>query len=611
MYSSTDANGTQKNSDTSDSWMFISGTIALMLVTPVLWLYEIVFLGNTITYTTLLWPKPQDIEIIYAMSFLLIVLFYLQIAHRRISLQWARRYPYEKFQQSTENKYESLLRILITPTCVMFWIYSVRMDISFEAVGLGIIFGLCCQRIFECSLAKKFPQDSISERIATAVFTTAGFFFCLFLSFNSSFFGLAYLMKEPQLFEDLVWIGTFILFSILLIIYLQSLKNLRKINEWRENIKTGHESANFESLEKFVTSPKTPFLFDTGLKFRTLVNKEYSWESQRNPDTILSLIHTHTNKVLLVNIVSVLIIFIYPGFLFLGIFLFELPPPNLRGSMSQELRSKWNDVLRRSEEFFKIESDDGGIRSISAKHSDRVFFTGPNNAFCRPDMNLCTSALTSFEEFSFHLDRLEMIRDKGVMYGPESPMNILANALGFQDRLLRHTQKLQLDHFEKTGIDSKMSFDNSSNVSKLEERLSEQVSILKARLLKHENLLNLITEAEQWQVIYTESRTKSALNDIRTCTEKLLYSRWKIVGRRKLTGRNRTLSPLIDKLSSQNVADLEGAGLKHAKVILSFVNPASHNLSASDDDYLATLSSFVQLVEWHVENPPEKTRTPT
>ena len=110
-----------------------------------------------------------------------------------------------------------------------------------------------------------------------------------------------------------------------------------------------------------------------------------------------------------------------------------------------------------------------------------------------------------------------------------------------------------------------MSFDNSNNVSKLEERLSEQVSILKARLLKHENLLNLITEAEQWQVIYTESRTKSALNDIRTCTEKLLYSRWEIVGRKKLTGRNRTLSPLIDKLSSQHVADLEGQDLSTPK----------------------------------------------
>ena len=103
--------------------------------------------------------------------------------------------------------------------------------------------------------------------------------------------------------------------------------------------------------------------------------------------------------------------------------------------------------------------------------------------------------------------------------------------------------------------------------------------------------------------LYSEKRTKNALNDIRTCTERLLYSRVESLGH-TLPERGRTLRPLMDFLSQQKISDLQSIAIKHVKVIEAVVNPASHEMQSSDDDYLKALDSFVQLVEWHVENPP-------
>ena len=624
MFSSPRADGIERKSDTLINYFAFFLGCFLLAQMPFLFLFKIFILNDSLTLVTNLENSyfMEDIEflgggylgILIFFSFPFLTLFYFQVLHRRISLQWLRRYPIENYQKTHEDKHSIFPKIFFIPISIMFFVF-LSSEFSVFEVLLGVILGACCSRIYDCYRRMDvyhpvIDGHAMDERLSwiKGVFYTTAFFVIFLMCWIFSLFVMV-IYYETNIYSLLYG---FILFVIptAIIIYAHTSNQLREVKRWRDNIKTGKESTGFESLQELLRNPSTPFFFPRGLKFLTLTNSEYSWENQSNPDTVLSLIYTHKHKVVLINLLSLIAVLIWPPIIVF--YLINIPPPHLTRPMSDTLRQKYDDIIKRSKEFFNIQYDDSGIKKITARFGDQVFYSSPIDnqldAFCYPEANLTTDFFIRLEDLSYRLERLEMIRDKGVMYAPNSPMNLLVDALGLQDRLSRHTKKLQLDHFEEMGKSVEIQLNNNQNKSALEERLSEQVSELKDRLEKHETLLNRIADEGNWRYVYSENRTSSALNDIRTCTEKLLYSRCEIIGK-KIPERRRSLDALISLLKSDKVADLDNTGAKHASVIKEFVNPASHNLTASDSDYLKALDSFVQLVEWHVENPPKNTNS--
>jgi len=628
MFSSPRADGIERKSDTLINYFaFFLGCLCLALM-PFLFLFKFFIWNDSLTLVTNLENSyfMEDIEflgggylgILLFFSFPFLTLFYFHVLHRRISLQWLRRYPIENYQKTHEDKHSIFPKIFFIPVSIMFFVY-LSSEFSVFEVLLGIILGACCSRIYDCyrrmhvyhPVVDGHTLDERLSWIKGIIYTTAFFVIFLMCWLFSLMLTIFYYDFLSDLRPDLMLLVGALVFLVAFFTYINTYEKLREIKRWREDIKTGEKSTAFESLQELLRNPSTPFLFPRGLKFLTLTNSEYSWENQSNPDTVLSLIYTHKHKVVVINIFSLLAVFICPPIIVF--YLIDIPPPHLTRPMSDTLRKKYDDIIERSKEFFNIQYDEYGIKKISARFGDQEVLVRSAedlnrvwNAFCFPEANLTTGFFIRLEDLSYRLERLEMIRDKGVMYAPNSPMNLLVDALGLQDRLSRHTKKLQLDHFEEIGKRVEIQLNNNQNKSALEERLSEQVSELKDRLEKHETLLNRIADEGNWRYVYSENRTSSALNDIRTCTEKLLYSRCEIIGK-KIPERRRSLDALISLLKSDKVADLDNTGAKHASVIKEFVNPASHNLTASDSDYLKALDSFVQLVEWHVENPPEKT----
>ena len=626
MFSSPRADGIERKSDTLiNNFAFFLGCLCLALM-PFLFLIKFIILNDSLTLVTNLENSSfmEDIEflgggylgILLFFSFPFLTLIYLQLLHRRISLQWLRRYPIENFQKTHEDKHSIFPKIFFIPISIMFFIFLSNEFSVFEVL-LGVILGTCCSRIYDCYRRMDVYHPvrdghAMDERLSwiKGVFYTIAFFVIFLVSWLFSLFSM--IIYYSYSIYTLLWGFMFLVIPAALFIYAHTFKQLREVKRWREDLKTGEKSTGFESLQVLLTNPSTPFIFPRGLKFLTLTNSEYSWENQSNPDTVLSLIYTHKHKVVLINILSLFAVIIWPPIILF--FIIDIPPPHLTRPMSDTLRQKYDDIMERSKEFFNTQDDDIGIRKITARFGDKVFYSSPIDneldAFSYPEANLTTDFFIRLEDLSYRLDILEMIRDKGVMYAPNSPMNLLVDALGLQDRLSRHTKKLQLDHFEVMEKRVEIQLNNNQNKSALEERLSEQVSELKDRLEKHETLLNRIADEGNWRYVYSENRTSSALNDIRTCTEKLLYSRCEIIGK-KIPERRRSLDALISLLKSDKVADLDNTGAKHASVIKEFVNPASHNLTASDSDYLKALDSFVQLVEWHVENPPQNINSPS
>ena len=120
--------------------------------------------------------------------------------------------------------------------------------------------------------------------------------------------------------------------------------------------------------------------------------------------------------------------------------------------MSDTLRQKYDDIIERSKEFFNIEYDDIGIRKISANLVTKCFtlpFVDKHLVAFLPRANLTTDFYT-FGRFIVSLEILEMIQTRRHVCAQFSNES-LVNALGLQDRLSRHTKKLQIDHFEGLG----------------------------------------------------------------------------------------------------------------------------------------------------------------
>ena len=159
MFSSPRADGIERKSDTLINYFaFFLGCLCLALM-PFLFLFEFFIWNDSLTLVTNLENSyfMEDIEflgggylgILLFFSFPFLTLFYFHVLHRRISLQWLRRYPIENYQKTHEDKHSIFPKIFFIPVSIMFFVY-LSSEFSVFEVLLGIILGACCSRIYDC-----------------------------------------------------------------------------------------------------------------------------------------------------------------------------------------------------------------------------------------------------------------------------------------------------------------------------------------------------------------------------------------------------------------------------------------------------------------------------
>ena len=571
-------------------------------------LYEVVFQTTSVS---LVW-----LEILHFPILLLVTIFILQ---RRKAIRWERRYPPEHFVHFKTSKTQMFITIYTTMLTLFYYLaLSAESANNFSIVSLDApyifaIFLLGYSAFDIISFVRRSPNQE-NFLIAHIVVPVLALFWQLsmyimpgyyhvseahvFLLFFLLF--MAFVMYESIVNEDH---SDYTIFTDKKII-----KELRK-GEGR-NGKDNQKSV-FLLLHRLTNNPPSPAFFPTGVKFRTFTNKKYPWEGQSEPDTILGLLTSHLNKLILVNTLLVVFCILYPLFFVFVMIIFLLEPKHIHRKMSPDFRVQYDALIQRCEEFFDIkhgEDEEYVIHSMTPKFEDTPEFGfggDGNSSFGWPERLLGSKFFDEYEHVERRIAQLEMIRDHGRLNEHDSSLMILVNGYGLQDQLSRYIKKMELKYFPQDIEKAPIEPVNLASES-LEQRLKSEISELKERLEQHETILNRITIEGDWRYIYSEKRTKNALNDIRTCTERLLYSRVESLGH-TLPERGRTLRPLMDFLSQQKISDLQSTAIKHVKVIEAVVNPASHELQSSDDDYLKALDSFVQLVEWHVENPPLNT----
>ena len=137
----------------------------------------------------------------------------------------------------------------------------------------------------------------------------------------------------------------------------------------------------------------------------------------------------------------------------------------------------------------------------------------------------------------------------------------------------------------------------------LVDRLSDEVFGLKERLERHEKAL---AEATKGKWIYTLQVpvVDQGLNQIRKCSERILYQRVTILGYK--IGPRTGLDQLKSILEKNK--EIDSNALSDIEVILAKTSPGSHattGYAESDDDYIMALRALTNLVEWHFDHPVE------
>lgn len=135
----------------------------------------------------------------------------------------------------------------------------------------------------------------------------------------------------------------------------------------------------------------------------------------------------------------------------------------------------------------------------------------------------------------------------------------------------------------------------------LVDRLSYDVSALDERLKVYEKALDEITKTK-WRYTLRVPEVDQGLNQIRKCSERLLFQRVTNLGITTLgprAGLEEMISVLLKNkaIPSKPLSDLE--------VIQAKTSPGSHattGYAENDDDYITGLRALVNLVEWHFEN---------
>lgn len=137
----------------------------------------------------------------------------------------------------------------------------------------------------------------------------------------------------------------------------------------------------------------------------------------------------------------------------------------------------------------------------------------------------------------------------------------------------------------------------------LVDRLSNQVESLSARLQVYEKALDDATK-EKWRYTLRVPEVDQGLNQIRKCSERILYPRVTNLGHK--IGPRTGLGDLKSILEKNKAIDSNA--LSDIEVILAKTSPGSHattGYAESDDDYIMALRALANLVEWHFDHPAE------
>jgi hypothetical protein len=135
------------------------------------------------------------------------------------------------------------------------------------------------------------------------------------------------------------------------------------------------------------------------------------------------------------------------------------------------------------------------------------------------------------------------------------------------------------------------------NNSSIETRLGDRIKDQKRRLEIHKEVLNNLTQ-KNWSMMLSAPVEYMGMAQIRRCLEKLLTPLVNKLGisiKPKDRGVHTLKNILIKNkaISSDVLRDLE--------IIEAITNPAAHDFDTSEDNYITSLTSFVNIVDWYAE----------
>ena len=177
--------------------------------------------------------------------------------------------------------------------------------------------------------------------------------------------------------------------------------------------------------------------------------------------------------------------------------------------------------------------------------------------------------------------------------------NILFRSKSQINNVSIKTSPLESFHHSLSKIIGTDSGEGTFQTVPLEAKLSKEISVFKAKLQKHEIMLYDVIE--QWKDIYHAPAPYMGMTTIRRCMEKLLYHRLRANGIKIKKKTNRGLATMRNLLVRED--DLSSEALQHLDVIAGMTNPTAHDFDMNENNYITSLSSFAEFVDWHFDNP--------
>jgi hypothetical protein len=146
------------------------------------------------------------------------------------------------------------------------------------------------------------------------------------------------------------------------------------------------------------------------------------------------------------------------------------------------------------------------------------------------------------------------------------------------------------------GIDD---IETLQKVSMMSSRMPPEFNQLKKRVESHDSILSQIVV--HYDHIFLSPTPWLSCSAVRSSTEKLLSFRVKKILPK--APKNKNLSDFRNLLNKHDTS-LPDNILRDIDQISVLGNSAVHNMEASTSDYMSMLEKFVNVVDWHISNPP-------
>jgi len=248
---------------------------------------------------------------------------------------------------------------------------------------------------------------------------------------------------------------------------------------------------------------------------------------------------------------------------------------------------------------------DSAISSIAVSHPHRSFTTDLIFVFV-----FCGFLLWIFAETIFSLRMTSIIVISVLIIITSAGRDILQDILFWRPRkrfFVKDSvyQTSNIKNFYKKiniflpihEVDGKQIIDRSQ--TDFVKSLPPEFHKLRKRVEAHDAILSQIVE--DYNYIFNSSKAFVGGSIVRTSTEKLLSFRVKKILPK--VQKNKNLSDfrnLLNKHDNEMTEDI----LRDIDQISVLGNNATHNMKSSTSDFMSILEKFVNVVEWHISNPP-------